>query len=57
MGPVTHFAVLALTFGLRFARSNNASRISDTPRGIHTVTITGTSGMTTNNVRVKLVVK
>jgi len=36
---------------------NSAAQIPGTPRGTYTVTITGTSGMTTNTVKVKLVVK
>jgi len=54
---VTHFAALALLFGWLSAGCNSAAQIPGTPRGIHTVTITGTSGMTTNTVEVKLVVK
>ena len=54
---VTHFAALALLFGWLSAGCNSAPQIPGTPRGIHTVTITGTSGMTTNTAQVKLVVK
>jgi len=54
---VTHFAALALLFGWLSAGCNSAAQIPGTPRGTYTVTITGTSGMTTNTVQVKLVVK
>ncbi len=54
---VTHFAALALLFGWLSAGCNSAAQIPGTPRGTYTVTITGTSGMTTNTVQTKLVVK
>jgi hypothetical protein len=54
---VTHFAALALLFGWLSAGCNSTAQIPGTPRGTYTVTITGTSGMTTNTVQVKLVVK
>jgi hypothetical protein len=54
---VTNFAALALLFGWLSAGCNSAAQIPGTPRGTYTVTITGTSGMTTNTVQVKLVVK
>jgi hypothetical protein len=54
---VTHFAALALLFGWLSAGCNSAAQIPGTPRGAYTVTITGTSGMTTNTVQTKLVVK
>jgi hypothetical protein len=54
---VTHFATLALLFGWLSAGCNSAAQIPGTPRGAYTVTITGTSGMTTNTVQTKLIVK
>jgi len=54
---MTHSAALALLFGWLSAGCNTAAQIPGTPRGTYTVTITGTSGMTTNTVQVKLVVK
>lgn len=54
---VTNFAALALLFGWLSAGCNSAAQIPGTPRGAYTVTITGTSGMTTNTVQTKLVVK
>ncbi len=46
----------SLRFALLSAGCNNAAQIRGTPRGTYTVTITGTSGMTSNTVQTKLVV-
>jgi hypothetical protein len=51
------FAALALLFGVLCAGCNSAAKIPGTPQGTHTVTITGTSGMTSNNIQVKMTVK
>lgn len=54
---VTHFAALALLFGVLCAGCNSGDEIPGTPRGTHTVTITGTSGMTSNSVQTTLIVQ
>jgi hypothetical protein len=54
---VTRFAALALLFGVLCAGCNNGDEIPGTPRGTHTVTITGTSGMTSNSVQTTLIVQ
>ena len=55
--PVTHFAAVALLFGLLCAGCNGTAQVPGTPRGLHTITITGTDGTTTNTIQVNLLVE
>jgi len=50
-------AALTLLFGVLCAGCNSGAGIPGTPRTTHTVTITGTSGTTSNSIQVKMIVK